>query len=492
MAQREQWGTRIGFILAAVGSAIGLGNIWRFPYMVYDNGGGAFLIPYFFALFTAGIPIIILEFGMGSIFKGSAPKTLAKAKAGWEWLGWWQVLIGFTLSIYYVVIIAWALIYTLLAVNQGWGQDTKAFFYEEFLQLSSSPMSWEGIVWPIFIAAAVIWVINWGVMFCGVKSGVEKANKVFMPILFVLILTMLARTVTLNGVADGLQWLFQPDFSAILDYKVWAAAYGQIFFSLSICFGVMITFSSYLPEGSDIVNNGVMIALINCGFNMLAGIMIFGVLGFMAQAEGVPIEEVAGSGVGLAFVTIPKAIGLLPGSGFFGILMFLALVFAGLSSMISLIESTCAALMDRLGWSRGLATTLCCSAGFVFSLIFMTRGGLLVLDIVDHFLNNFGMVLAGLVEIILLSWFFRLGSLRRQINAVSDFAVGPWWNFCLKIITPLVLGYMALGNLIGDIRSAYGGYPGSALFIFGWAMVIGLVLLSLVIHRLGEVTDRWL
>ncbi|MDZ7760325.1 MAG: sodium-dependent transporter [Desulfovermiculus sp.] len=482
MAQREQWGTRAGFIMAAVGSAIGLGNIWRFPYMAYDNGGGAFLIPYFFALLTAGIPIIIMEFGLGHKFKGSAPMSFAKAKQKWEWLGWWQVFVSFVISIYYVVVIAWALNYTLLATNLGWGEDTKAFFFNDFLQLSSSPMEWGSIVWPVFVAAVVIWFITWLVLFSGVKRGIELANKIFMPLLFLLLLIMLGRAVTLDGAAEGLQWLFRPDFSAILDYQVWTAAYGQIFFTLSICFAIMITYSSYLPEKSDINNNGMMTAFINCGFSMLSGIMIFAVLGYMATQQGVDIQDVAGAGVGLAFITIPKAISLLPGASFFGFLFFLALVFAGLSSMISITEACCSGLMDKFGWGRKPTTSLFCIIGFMFSLVFMTQAGLLVLDIVDHFINNFGIVFAGLVEVILLSWFFKLDSIREHANSLSDFRIGTWWNFCLKVITPIVLGYMAIANLVGDIRSAYGGYPGSALLIFGWVIVIGIVVLSFVMQ----------
>ncbi|WP_027370947.1 sodium-dependent transporter [Desulfovermiculus halophilus] len=482
MAQREQWGTRAGFIMAAVGSAIGLGNIWRFPYMAYDNGGGAFLIPYFFALLTAGIPIIIMEFGLGHKFKGSAPMSFAKAKKKWEWLGWWQVFVSFIISIYYAAVIAWALNYALLATNLGWGEDTQDFFFNQFLQLSSSPMEWGNIVWPIFVAGVLVWFITWLALFSGVKKGIEFANKIFMPVLFVLLLIMLGRAVTLEGASEGLQWLFRPDFSAILDYQVWTAAYGQIFFTLSICFAIMITYSSYLPDESDINNNGMMTAFINCGFSLLAGIMIFAVLGYMATQQGVGVQDVAGAGVGLAFITIPKAISLLPGASFFGILFFVALVFAGLSSMISITEACCSGLMDKFGWGRRPTTSLFCIIGFMLSLVFMTQGGLLVLDIVDHFINNFGIVFAGLVEVILLSWFFRLDSIREHANSMSDFHIGTGWNFCLKVITPIVLGYMAIANLVGDIRTAYGGYPGSALLIFGWVIVVGIVGLSFVMQ----------
>ncbi|MFP4588111.1 MAG: sodium-dependent transporter, partial [Desulfohalobiaceae bacterium] len=477
MAQREQWGTRTGFILAAVGSAIGLGNIWRFPYMAYDNGGGAFLIPYFFALLTAGIPIIILEFGIGHKYKGSAPMTFFNIFKKWQWLGWWQVFVAFIISIYYVVIIAWALNYALLALDLGWGESPGDFFNGDFLALSDGPMTLGGIVWPIFFAAIAMWFVTWLALFSGVRRGIEVANKIFMPLLFLLLLIMLGRAVTLEGAAEGINWLFRPDFSAILDYQVWTAAYGQIFFTLSICFAIMITYSSYLPAKSDINNNGMMTAFINCGFSLLAGIMIFGVLGYMAQEQGVGLEEVVGAGVGLAFVTIPEAINLLPAAKFFGFLFFISLVFAGLSSMISISEACCSALMDKFSWNRKPTASLLCLVGFLLSLIFMTNGGLFVLDIVDHFINNFGIVFAGLVEVVLLSWFFKLETVREHINSLSEFAIGTWWNFCLKVITPIVLGYMAIANLVGDIRENYEGYPGSALVLFGWCVVAGIVLL---------------
>lgn len=488
MAKREQWGTRTGFILAAVGSAIGLGNIWRFPYMAYDNGGGAFLIPYFFALLTAGIPIIILEFSIGHKYKGSAPLTFFNIFPKWEWLGWWQVFVSFVISVYYVVVIAWAFNYALLALKLGWGDTPGAFFFTEFLALSSGPMDLGNIVWPIFLATIFMWLVVWVVLFSGVKRGIEVANKIFMPLLFLLLLVMLVRAVTLEGAAEGINWLFKPDFSAILDYRVWTAAYGQIFFTLSICFAIMITYSSYLPEKSDINSNGMMTAFINCGFSMLAGIMVFGVLGYMANQQGVPLQEVVGAGVGLAFVTIPEAINLLPAAKFFGFLFFVCLVFAGMSSMISISEACVSAVMDKFSWPRKATVSILCIVGFLLSLIFVTNGGLFVLDIVDHFINNFGIVLAGLVQVILLSWFFNLDSVRQHANAQSDFAIGSWWNFCLKIITPIVLGYMAIANLVGDLRVSYEGYPSGALLMFGWSVVVGIVLLSFAMQA---VKSNW-
>lgn len=482
---REQWNTRTGFVLAAVGSAVGLGNIWRFPYMAYENGGGAFLVPYFFAMLTAGVPFLIMEFALGHRYKSAAPLTFHAIKARWEGLGWWQVLVCLVISFYYVVILGWTVCYCFLSLGQAWGGDPAAYFFQDFLRLTASPLEPGGMRWPIVAANLFCWLAAWLVLWRGVRAGIERVNKFFMPVLFVLVLALLARAVTLPGAAEGLNWLFTPDFSHLWDYKVWTAAYGQIFFTLSIGFGIMIAYASYLPDDADIANNGFMTVFLNCGFSLLAGTMVFGVLGFMAAQQGVPIKQVVSQGVGLAFATIPAALNMMPAAGVFGGVFFLALLFAGFSSFLSIVEACVAPVMEKLGWSRGRAVSVLCGLGLVGSLPFSTGGGLLLLDIVDHFINNLGIVFGGLAEIIMLAWFGRLAQMRQYINRVSDFPLGSWWPFCLKVITPLTLGVMAVSNLVGDLAQPYGGYPLSALIVFGWALmlVIGLAAWWLAVKR---------
>lgn len=488
MQKREQWGSRAGFVLAAIGSAIGLGNIWRFPYVAYENGGGAFFIPYLFAMLTAGIPFMILEFGVGNKMRGSAPQIFSKLSPRWEWLGWWQILVSFTISIYYVAIVGWSISYFFLAFNQGWGADTGEFFFKSYLMLSDSPLDFKGIRWPIFAAVAGAWFICWIVLFKGVKKGIEAASKIFMPILFVLVVIITVRAVTLDGAAEGLNWMFKPDFSALLDFKVWVAAYGQIFFSLSVGFAIMLTYSSYLPKDADMANNAFITAFANCGFSILCGVLVFSVLGNMAAQQGVGVDKVVSSGVGLAFVTIPKAINSLPGPVFFGTLFFLALIFAGLSSMVSICEVSVASLMDKFDISRKKAVTIYCLVGLVTGAVFASHSGLLVLDIVDRFINNFGVLAGGLVEIVFLTWVCKLEVFRDHINRTSDFSVGSFWGFCLKIVTPGILGYMSVANLLGDLKIPYGGYSSTALFYFGWLLVVAIVVLSFIFqaHSLAQ------
>ena len=239
---RGQWGTRAGFILAAIGSAVGLGNIWRFPYMVASNGGGAFMIVFLIAMLTAGIPIMILEFSIGHKTHRSAPGALKFLNPKWEWLGWLQVFTCFAIVIYYSVIIAWSLSYGLFSL-QGlkWGTDTVAFFTGEYLKLESG-FSLGNFNLGVAIPLIIVWVIIFASVIGGVKDGIEKANKIFMPLLAILVVIILIRGITLPGALAGLDYMFKPDFSKLLNPQVWIAAYGQVFYSMSVAFGIMITY----------------------------------------------------------------------------------------------------------------------------------------------------------------------------------------------------------------------------------------------------------
>lgn len=474
---REQWGSRFGFIMAAVGSAVGLGNIWRFPYMAADNGGGIFFLCYLFALLTAGIPIMILEFGIGHKYRGGAPLTFARMNRKWEWLGWWQILVCFFIAVYYVVVIAWAISYVMFSFNSDWGSAPKDFFFGSYLQLTDGPFNLGGINTQILIPLAIAWIVSFVAIYTGVKAGIERVAKILIPVLFFMVVFIAIRGITLPGAAAGLNFLFEPDFSRILDYKVWTAAYGQIFFDLSICFAIMITYSSYLPKDSDVTTNAFTTCLTNCSFSLLAGMAVFSILGHMAHTQGVPVSEVAGAGVGLAFITFPAAISTLGSAApIFGVLFFLALTFAGITSLISINEAAIAGIMDKFDMGRKKATVYYTGTAAVCSLLFATGAGLYILDIVDHFTNNYGIVFGGLIQVLLIGWLFDLKSIKDHINPISDFKVGNWWIFSIKVITPLVAGYTGIMTLIGDLQKPYEGYPADALFWMGWFVLIVIMI----------------
>ncbi|MFB1077047.1 sodium-dependent transporter [Photobacterium damselae] len=480
---REQWGSRAGFILAAVGSAIGLGNIWRFPYMAYENGGGAFFIPYLFAMLTAGIPFMIMEFTLGHKLRSAAPRAFAKLGGKYEWLGWFQVFIAAVIAVYYVAVIGWAISYLGFSFKQSWGSDTNAFFFSEYLKLGEhSPSQLGGFQLHIAIPMMIAWAITFAAIYSGVKGGIERASKIMMPLLFIMVLGLITRVVFLPGALDGLNYLFQPDFSKILDAKVWSAAYGQIFFTLSVGFAIMIAYSSYLPSKSDINNNAFMTVLINCGFSITAGVLIFAVLGYMAQEQAKPLTEVVSAGVGLAFVTIPAAINLLPAPYILGPLFFLALVVAGLSSHISIIEAVTSAVIDKLNWSRKKAAIVVCGTGFIVSMAFATNGGLLLLDLVDYFINNVALLSSCLLELLIVGWLVKIADIRQYANSISDFTIGKWFELCIRFISPIMLAIILVTNLYKTLAEGYGGYDMSDLLTLGWGLVGMLIVVSIIIN----------
>ncbi|RWZ54896.1 sodium-dependent transporter [Halobacillus fulvus] len=490
MENRAQWGTRAGFILAAVGSAIGLGNIWRFPAVAYENGGGAFFIPYLFALLTAGIPLLVMEFTIGHKYRGSAPLSFFRMNRKVEWLGWWAVLVSFVISTYYAVIIAWAMSFSIFSFNLSWGSDTEAFLFNDYLNLTVNPGETGSLVPGVFIPLILVWAITLGVLFKGVKKGIEVANKIFIPTLVVLFLIIVIRAITLPGAAQGLETFFAPNFDAIMDSSVWVAAYGQIFFSLSIAFAIMITYSSYLPKKSDITNNAFITGFSNSSFELLAGIGVFAALGFMASQLDVPVQEVVTGGVGLAFVVFPQIINEFPAlNGLFGFLFFLSLVLAGLSSLISISETYIAGLTEKFGISRNAAVGIGGGFAALISILFATQGGLFFLDAADYFINQFGVAFVGLVEVVVIAWFLRnLNDFQAHANGISDLHLGGWWKVCLGLITPIVLGYMMFDlfktNLLGEFDTETGNYEGySDTFILfgGWsvaafAIVVGFLM----------------
>ncbi|WP_026700581.1 sodium-dependent transporter [Salibacterium aidingense] len=488
MSMREQWGTRAGFIMAAVGSAVGLGNIWRFPATAFENGGGAFFIPYLFALLTAGIPLLILEFTIGHKYRGSAPLSYARMNKKSEWIGWWMVLVAFVISTYYSVIIGWAISYSIFSFNLHWGEDTETFLFENFLQVTEAGQ-FGGLVPGILIPLIIVWAVTLGVLFRGVKKGIELANRIFIPTLCIIFVIIVIRAVTLPGAAQGLQAFFEPDFGAITSGGVWVAAYGQIFFSLSIAFAIMITYSSYLPKKSDITNNAFITGFSNSSFELLAGIGIFGALGFMASQAGTSVEEVVSGGIGLAFVVLPQIINEFPAlSWLFGFLFFASLVLAGLSSLISITETYVKALSEKFNISRAKAVVFGGGLAALISLIYATRGGINFLDAADYFINQFGVALLGLVEVVALAWFMRkLGTFQSHANAISDIRVGGWWKVCLGIITPVVLGYMMFDlfrqNLMKQFETDngnYEGYPDLFILVNGWGVAAAALIIGII------------
>jgi NSS family neurotransmitter:Na+ symporter len=495
--ERSSWRSNLGFLLAAIGSAIGLGNIWRFSYMAHEHGGGAFLIPYLVALVLAGVPIMIIEYGLGHREKGASPLSFVRINRKYEWIGWWMPVVAmFGIMLYYSVVIGWCINYLYYSFSLAWGQDTQSFFFSQFLQLSDSAADIGQIRVPIAVSTMFVWVLCWFICYRDVQHGIEKASVVFMPILFVLTVILVLWSVFLEGASDAIfNHYLHADWSKINLFssdpeirnsagKVWAAAFGQIFFTLSLGFGIMIAYASYLPDKTDISKNAMITCIVNCFYSFIAGFAVFGIVGFMAQSQGVPFEEAIKGGPQLAFVVYPKAISLLPGMNvLFGVIFFLMLVIAGLTSGISLIEAFACAITDKFDWPRGKVVTVVCVLGFLGSLVFTAQGGLYLLDIADHFITNYGLVLGGLLECLIVGWVVKARVMRKYVNSLGTI-VHPLWDLLVKVVTPAILAYLIFLSLKGDLAENYSGYPTEQLLLYGvgWMFVclVSALLLTFI------------
>jgi NSS family neurotransmitter:Na+ symporter len=501
--ERKIWKSRSAFILASVGAAIGLGNLWRFPYVCYENGGGAFLIPYFVAMITCGIPMLILEFGVGHRMRCSAPFAFKKINKRLEWLGWWAILVAFFITIYYVVIIAWSLCYMIHSLTLAWGENTEAFFIHSFLERTLNPGILGGIRLPIVCALLIIWVCIFFILYKGI-GVVGKVVYITVTLPWILLAILAIRGLTLPGAIEGIEYYLKPNFGAMTNFKVWLAAYGQIFFTLSLASGCMITYAGHLPKKSDVVNNATIATLADSGTAFFAGFAVFSVLGYMAMKVGVDVPEVVESSLALAFITYPKAISLMPAGPIFGVLFFACLFFLGIDSAFAWTEGVIDGLKDKWKWSQMKATAIVCALGFFVGLIYTTGAGYYWLKMVDESMASFGMILVGLTECIVVVYIFGADKIkgyikskkwrsaffsggdkfREQVNVTSEIRAGRWWNIFIGWLMPAVLVATVIITLIERIKIPYEGYPQWSLSIGMWGLPIFIIIFSFLLMKL--------
>jgi neurotransmitter:Na+ symporter, NSS family len=483
---REQWTGQTGFILAAIGSAVGLGNIWRFPGVAYENGGGAFLIPYLCALLTAGIPVLFLDYAVGHRFRGTAPLAFRRIKGWTEHLGWFQIILSFVIAVYYAAVIAWAASYFVYSFTLEWGDDPQGFFLSEYLQVGDPELS-TTIVPAVAIPLALVWVSLLVILALGVARGVQRVNVIFLPLLVIAFLGLVVRAITLPGAVDGLDELFTPNWAALGDLNVWIAAYAQIFFSLSIAFGIMVTYSSYQRRKANMTSSGLVVAFANSSFEILAGIGVFATLGFLAHQQSTTIGELEGlTGPIMSFVTFPATISEMPGGNIFGVVFFASLVMAGYTSIISILQGVSGAVQDKFGVGRreaAVGVTLVC--GLISLALFSTTSGLLALDTVDQWANNIGVVFSAIAMTVILIWVLRKGEeLRFHLNAVSTFKIGRVWTFLVGLVAPVFLSVMLVQRATTLARDGYEDLPSWYLLTFGWGCVAFIVVAAVILTRM--------
>lgn len=432
---RDQWGSKIGFILAASGSAVGLGNLWKFPFMAGQNGGGAFVLIYFAILFIVGFTLMLAELTIGRKTQLSPVGAYRALDKRFTWVGAIGVLTGFLILSFYSVVGGWVIRYIVKAVTGAFTIADPDVLGGLFVNFITNPV--EPIIYHL-----IFMVLTLGIVIGGISGGIEKYSKILMPSLFVMMILIMIRSLTLPNAMEGVRFLLVPDFSKITGDAV-LAALGQVFFSLSLGMGAMITYGSYLSKDEDLISSSVQIPLIDTAVALMAGLAILPAVfsfGFDPQ-----------SGPGLLFITLPAVFSQMPLGSVFGVIFFTLVLFAALTSSISLLEVVVSYVVDELKWNRKMASIVL--GGIIFLMGIPSSLGMGVwsnirivmgrdiFDSVDFIASNVFLPLGGLMLCIFIGWFWGIDKALAEItnNGKLNFALAGAWSFLIKFIAPVAI-----------------------------------------------------
>ena len=452
---KNEWGSNLSFLLAMIGSAVGLGNIWRYPYVLYSNGGGAFFIPYIVAILIMGIPFLILEYGVGYNFKSSFPKAVKSISKKWEYLGWFLPVAVFMILIYYSAILGWDGFYVIISAFKGWGADPNAYFTGSFLQANDTLGGLGTFVPFVAIAMLVGWVIMWVISHTDLEKGLGRVSKVLVPLLFAIMIFIVLFSLTLPGAGIGLAELYNPDWSLLLNFNIWMAAFGQMIFSLSLGMSIAFTYASYTKDDSDLVSNALWVTVANCGFENFAAIGVFSILGYMSLQSGVAVPDLVTQGAGLVFIVYPTVFNVLGDwASVIGPLFFFTVYLAGLTSILSTIEPLSFSIQNKFGWSRNKTMTILCVFGAAVSMIYATAMGSYILGIADTFVNQIAILIGVIFECIIFAWIFKAENIIPKLNAKSkSIKLGKWWLVVVKYVLPIFIAIVWVGGILEVISS---------------------------------------
>ena len=435
---RERFGSRIGFLLAAAGSAVGLGNMWRFPYLASENGGAAFVLVYVVLTLLLGIPLMLAEFAIGRRGQSGPIGSLRKLGGrGWGVLGYLFVLVGGVILAYYSVIAGWTVRYGLEAVLTGFAPASA----EHFAEVSSGADA--AAFHVAFMAATVLIVVG------GVKGGIERASLVMMPMLFVMLVGLALWAATLEGAGEGYAVYLQPKFEEIMHPDVWRAAASQAFFSLSLGMGGMLTFASYLPREQNLPESATAVAFTDFSVAFIAGLLVFPVIYSFALQDAV-----SASTIGALFIAVPSAFEAMgPVGRVVGLVFFLVLALGAITSTISLLEVVTASAMDEHGLSRRRAALL---TGAAITLVGIAPAlDTDVLGLMDKVVGELLLLAGGLLLAVFAGWHLR-GLAREELLAgASPFwrRQVPWILLVLRFVVPVIVAVVLYFSLRGTLAA---------------------------------------
>ncbi|XP_013404985.1 sodium- and chloride-dependent glycine transporter 1 [Lingula anatina] len=564
--ERGNWSGKLDFLLSCLGYAVGLGNVWRFPYLCYKNGGAAFFIPYVIMLFMVGMPIFFLELALGQ-FSSSGPLTCFKLAPLFTGVGYGMVIVSGLVAIYYNMIIGWSLYYLFASFTSvlpwdhcdpAWASEYCFDFLpnvfncttdfgldaydngtcyngttrigiwneslaknnsikrttasEEYLNtvvlgLNDSPGIHDlgPIRWQLAMCLLLAWII---VFFCLIKGIKSSGKVVYFTALFpyAVLVILLIRGVLLEGHLKGITfYILDPDISRLKDVEVWKDAAVQIFFSLSACWGGLITLASYNKFHNNCLRDAIIVSLGNCLTSFFAGFVIFSYIGFLAGKLNVSVDEVARSGPGLAFVVYPEAVALMPVAPLWAILFFFMLLTLGLDSQFTLLETVVTAVLDtwpKIRRWKPIVVGGVCVIGYFLGLTMCTNGGMYMLNLLDNYAGGWSVLLIGVLELVAVNYVYGVRRFMQDIGVMLGTrfpCAWPWWAINWCIFSPGLILFVLLFSWVKASRLTLGDdylYPDFAMalaYCTSLVIIIPIVLLPiifLVFKFKGSMSER--
>ncbi|KAI1883130.1 hypothetical protein AGOR_G00242060 [Albula goreensis] len=513
-SRRGNWGNQIEFVLTSVGYAVGLGNVWRFPYLCYRNGGGAFMFPYFIMLVFCGIPLFFLELSFGQ-FASLGCLGVWKVSPMFKGVGYGMMVVSTYIGIYYNVVICIAFYYFFMSMtnllpwtycNNPWNtpdcsgvvgtsrinsslanatamaynltkrtSPSEEYWKHKVLNISDDIGNFGEVRLPILGCLAVSWVVVFLCLIRGVKSS-GKVVYFTATFPYVVLTILFIRGITLDGAIDGIAYYLTPQWQKILDAKVWGDAASQIFYSLGCAWGGLITMASYNKFHNNCYRDSIIISVTNCATSVYAGFVIFSILGFMAHHLGVNVSEVADHGPGLAFVAYPEALTLLPISPLWSLLFFFMLILLGLGTQFCLLETLVTAIVDEIGtdWimrNKTVVTLGVAIVGFLLGVPLTTQAGIYWLLLMDNYAASFSLVIISCIMCICIMYIYGHRNYFKDVEMMLGFPPPIFFRICWRFVSPVIISFILIFTVIQYKPITYNDY-----IYPNWSLIIGFCM----------------
>ncbi|XP_069001780.1 sodium- and chloride-dependent GABA transporter ine [Embiotoca jacksoni] len=515
---RPTWSRQIEFTLAGIGCAVGLGNVWRFPYLCYRSGGGAFLVPYLLMLVVLGIPLLYMELTVGQYTRRGPVHALASVCPLFKGVGMASVAISFIMCTYYNVVITWALYYLFSSFqaplpwqhcNNTWNTAnctshatgsiysstaSQEFFTYKMLGQTNGVGEIGGMRWELFFILILAWILIYFCIFKGVKS---TGKVVYFTALFpyVILIALLINNVQLPGAIEGITFFIVPEWEKLLLVEVWVNAAAQIFNSIGIGFGSLLAMSSYNSFNNNVLKDTLTISIINSITSILAGFVIFSAFGYMSHLQGIPVSDLAVDGPGLVYVVYPQAFANMPVPQLWAVLFFFMLLCLGLDSEFAMVEVMVTSIMDehyqyliRVFKRKELFVLAVCVVAFLFGIPCIMQVGIYVFQLMDHYTAIVSIMFLAFFEVVAICWCYGVNRLSANLKEMTGRSAHMFFKLCWLIVAPVLIFVILVFSIIQFKPARYGDYvfPPWAQGV-GW----GIALASIIWIPLGAIHTLW-